>query len=367
MLIAACTPDPPAPPSQDRGTRTSESTTTTVPVPYVEGDEADAEAFRALRLLDPCALPAPDAGAQAVGGTADQLLPGPDPAECTLDVLPEGAQDSVDAWTVSVEVGVRFDDTDIELGATSQPIPGTPEGSFYRQDSFSGSDCAIVRPVADGWGIELEVRAPILAEAPSQPPCDVAVRYLENTTDRWLEPPARVDGLTVPRFPLAEQDPCAATPAIAQALGVAARAQPDSLYLCRVVFSAPAAGATDRPTDTAPPASRPPTDPSTGEVTGKATPGGASAGEEVEVTFAFTGDPASLEPAGGIEPVTIAGRVGSLDRSLADSCVVHVAISDTVRVATEDGDSVQVIGVTAPNCELATQVATTVLETVTDS
>jgi hypothetical protein len=84
------------------------------------------------------------------------------------------------------------------------------------------------------------------------------------------------------------------------------------------------------------------------------------------VTFAFTGDPASREPAGGIEPVTIAGRVGSLDRILADRCVVHVAISDTVGVETEDGGRIQVIGVTAPSCETATQVATTVLETVTD-
>lgn len=363
-LIAACTPDPPAPPSQDADNRTTE--TITVPVPYVDGADAEAEAYRALRLLDPCALLAPDAGAQAVGGTADQLLPGPDPAECTLDVLPQGAQDSVDAWTVSVEVGVRFDDTDLELGATSQPIPGTPEGSFYRQESFSGTGCTIVRPVEDGYGIELEVRAPILAEAPSQPPCDIAIRYLENTTDRWLEPPAHADELTTPRLPLAEQDPCAATPAIADALGAAVRAKPGSLYACRVLFTAPVAGATDRPTDTAPTTSPPPTNSTSGDRAGKAPPGGASPGESVEITFAFTGDPASREPTSGIEPVTIAGRVGSLDRSQADSCVIHVAINDTVRVETEDGDSVQAIGVTAPNCETATQVATTVLETVTD-
>jgi len=354
-LIAACTPDPPAPPSPGAGDRTSKTTTTTVRVPYVEGADAEAETFRALRLLDPCALLVPDAGARAVGGTADQLVPGPDPAECTLDVLPEGAQRSVDAWTVSVEVGVSFEDTDLESGATPLPIPGTPGDSFYRQKSFSGSDCTIVRPIEDRAGIELEVQAPILAEAPSQPPCDIAVRYLENTTDRWLDPPVRADGLTVPRLPLAEQDPCAATPAIGQTLDAAVRAQPDNLYSCRVVFTEPVTGATGRPTDTTP-----------GDQPGTAPPGGAAVGENVEVTFAFTGDPASLEPTGGIEPVTITGHAGSLDRSLTDKCVVQVAINDTVRVETSDGDSVQVIRVTAPSCEMATQVATTVLTTVTD-
>jgi hypothetical protein len=67
-----------------------------------------------------------------------------------------------------------------------------------------------------------------------------------------------------------------------------------------------------------------------------------------------------------MEPVTIAGQVGSLDRRLADRCVVQVAITGTIRVETRDGASVQVVGVTAPDCETASQVATTVLQTVTD-
>lgn len=375
LLISACTPDPP-PQSENADNRRSETpTTTTVPVPYAGGTEAEAQAYRALRLLDPCALLVPDAGAEAVGGTADQLVPGLDPAECTLDVLPEGAQDSLDAWTVSVEVGVRFDDIDIELGATAQPIPGAPEGSFYRQESFSGDDCTIVRPLGerygDGYGIELEVAAPLLAEAPSQPPCDVAVRYLESTTDRWLEPPARADELTEPRLPLADQDPCAATPAIGDSLGVSVRATPEGLYRCTVILTEPATEPTDGPTGTAPTASRPttdttPTDSTPGEPSGKAPPAASPVGESVEVSFAITGDPASREPSTGIEPVTIARRVGSLDRSLADSCVVQIAISDTIRVETPDGGRVQVVGVTAPSCETATQVATTVLNVVTD-
>src|SRR5262245_46575191 len=98
VLLVSCTSDPPASRSEDAAKQRGQTTaTSTPPVPYLPGSEADAEAYVALRQLDPCALLDPDAGAQAVGGTADQLVPGPDPAECTLDVLPKGAKRSVDA------------------------------------------------------------------------------------------------------------------------------------------------------------------------------------------------------------------------------------------------------------------------------
>jgi hypothetical protein len=373
LLLVSCTSDPPSPRSDDADNRPGETTTTTtVPVPYMPGSETEAEAHRMLRRLDPCALLDPDAGAQAIGGTADQLVPGPDPAECTLDVLPEGAKRSIDAWTVTTAVGVSFDESDIELGgATPQPISGAPDNSFYREESYNGTDCTIVRPLdkkyGDGYGIELEVQAPILAETPPQPPCDIATAYLESTTDRWLEPPARSDKVTEPRLPLAEQDPCAATTAIGEELGREVQASPDSLYTCRVVFAGPAGDTTDRPTDTAPPASRAPADTAPAKPTGP-TPDGLpslpSSEESVEVRFTVAGDPASREPNTGIEPVTITGRMGSLDRSLSDSCVVQVATTDKITVDTQDGERVQVIGVMAPSCETATQLAATVLETV---
>lgn len=371
LLLASCTSDPPARPSDDadhrRGTST---TTTTVPVPYLPGSEADAEAYRALRRLDPCALLDPEAGARAVGGTADQLVPGPDPAECTLDVLPEGAKSSVDAWTVTAEVGVSFDDSDSELGgAKPQSIPNAPDNSFYQEESYSGSDCTIVRPLdsqyGDGYGIELEVQAPILAETPSQPPCDVAARYLESTTDRWLQPATRSDKLTEPRLPLAEQDPCAATTAIGDALGKEVRATPDTLYTCRIVITGPAGDTTDHPTGTAPVTPRTPSDTAPTKPTGPASGDPSGSEASVEVRFTITGDPASREPSNGIEPVTIAGHGGSLDRSLTDKCVVQIATTDTITVDTRDGESVQVIGVMAPSCETARQLAATVVETVT--
>ncbi|MFL6125069.1 MAG: hypothetical protein ACJ73U_36295 [Actinophytocola sp.] len=324
-----------------------------------------------MRRLDPCALLHPEAGASAVGGTADQLVPGPDPAECTLDVLPEGAKSSVDAWTVTAEVGVSFDDSDIELGGVKpQPIPGAPNNSFYQEESYSGSDCTIVRPLdnqyGDGYAIELEVQAPILAETPSQPPCDVAIRYLQSTADRWLQPATRSDKLTEPRLPLAEQDPCAATTAIGDALGKEVRATPEALYTCQIVITGPAGDTTDHPGDTAPSAGRAPSDTAPTKPT-RPTPGDPATAEEgVEVRFTITGDPASREPSNGVEPVTIAGHVGSLDRSLTDKCVVQIAATDTVTVDTRDGESVQVIGVMAPSCETAQQLAATVLDTVTD-
>lgn len=363
LMLASCTADPPSPRSEGADNQRSETTTTTVPVPYMPGSEAEVDGHRALRQLDPCALLDPDAGARAVGGSADQLVPGPDPAECTLDVLPEGAKRSVDAWTVTAEVGVSFDDSDIELGgATPQPITGAPDATFYREESFSGTDCTIVRPLdekyGDGSGIELEVQAPILAETPPQPPCDIAIAYLESTTDRWLEPPVRSDGLTEPRLPLADQDPCAATTAIGEELGREVLASPDSLYTCRIVFTGPADDTTDRPTDTAP---AKPTKPAPGDL-----PSLPSSEDSVEVRFTVTGDPASREPSNGIEPVTIAGRAGSLDRSLSDSCVVQVATTDKITVDTQDGERVQVVGVMAPSCETATQLAATVLEAVAD-
>src|SRR4051794_28634660 len=73
LLLASCTTDPPARPSNAGHRGGTSTTTTTAPVPYMPGSEDDAEAYRALRRLDPCALLDPDAGARAVGGTADQL------------------------------------------------------------------------------------------------------------------------------------------------------------------------------------------------------------------------------------------------------------------------------------------------------
>jgi hypothetical protein len=372
VLLVSCTSAPPSPNSEDGNKQRSETTTPrATPVPYLPGSEADAEAYAALRQLDPCALLDPDAGAQAVGGTADQLVPGPDPAECTLDVLPDGAKRSVDAWTVTTTMGVSFDSSDTGLGgATPQPIPGAPNNSYYREESFSETDCTIVRPLdkkyGDGYGIELEVQAPILAETSPQPPCDIAVAYLKATTDRWLEPPARSAGLTEPRLPLTEQDPCAATTAIGEQLGRNVQASPESLYTCRVVFTGPAGDATER-ADTRPPTSRTPAEPAkpTSPVpTGLRSE--SSSEESVEVRFTLTGDPASREPSNGIEPVSIAGRVGSVDRSLSAGCVVQVATTDKVTVDTQDGESVQVVGVMAPDCETATQLAATVLENVVD-
>lgn len=363
-LLAGCTSTSPAPPS-DKGEKQSTTTTTSAaPIPYKPGAEADAEATHASRALDPCALLDPETGARAVGGTADQLLPGPDPAECVLEVLPEGATKSVDAWTVTATVGVPFGDMDIEFGAKPQPIPKADEGSFYRQESYSGTDCTIVRPVDDESGIQLEVQAPLLEETPTQPPCDIAVAYLEDMVDRWMKPPNRTDGLTEPRLPLAEQDPCAATVAVGEAVGREVVAEPNDLYTCRIVVDGASGGAPDPdpspvpstgsdPSATAPDSSAAPTQDDHSAVV-----------DGVEITYLIASDPASREPINGTESITIDGRMGSLDRSLTVSCDVQVAINDTTAVHARDGERMQVVSVTASNCETATQVATAVLESL---
>lgn len=362
-LLSGCTAtDPPANEAKKPGTTT---TTSAAPIPYKPGAEAHVEARHALRALDPCALLDPEAGATAVGGTADQLLPGPDPAECVLEVLPEGATKTVDAWTVTATVGVSFSSLDIDLGgAKPQPIPAVDDGSFYRQESYSDSDCTIVRPVDDRFGLELEVQAPLLSETPAQPPCDIAVAYLKSTVDRWMTPSSRADGLTEPTLPLAEQDPCAATAAVGEAVGAEVLAEPNDLYNCRIVVD-------EASSNTPAPDSKPvPTadgEPSGTTPDSSATPSQedrASAADGVEITFLIVSDPASREPINGTESITIDGRMGSLDRSATVSCDVQVALNDTTVVHARDGERLQVVSVTASSCETATQAATAVLESL---
>ena len=379
LIVAACTTDPPARDEENRrhdrnpGGRPE----TSVPIPYASGAEESASRFRMLRKTDLCALLDPDAAQQVVGeaSTADRLLPETF-GRCTLHVTPAGVRTSVDAWTFTAET-VPFDDFSIsEEGAKPVEVPGAPANAFYRPKS-SPSDpvCTIVRPLAEpeGWALRLDVRGPFGLSTERVPSCDIAIPYLGQVRGRWLDPPAHTDQLTEPHLPLAERDPCEATVAIGAALNRPVQARPIDPHSCMVVTSSTSTDGSGASSSrrTEMPGSEDIDPPPTG---GAEAPGDDTSAEsgtdasELHVAYTFAVDPATREPADtekGPLPITIGDRDGTRTTDDDGACTVAVAVDDDTYVDTDDGGRVQVINVTAADCDNAATAAEAVLTTIT--
>lgn len=307
------------------------------------GDEELAKAFTVARDVDPCALHDPAVAASVAGMPADQIMPGRLLNSCDLELAPNATALSV--WNLSATVGVKFDARERQQEATPEQLGDIQ--FFHITESGPGSDdyCRYVMPFGPGdqIGIELRVRRDSGGnDQPTKAPCEVAQGYLRGVAKYWAHPALRTDNLTTPTLTIAHADPCAALGQIAAGMGKTRMSLSDP-HACLLT-----------------------------------TTGGVSKSlGMISAEYAVELDPRpalSNSAARGFQAVTVAGHPGVSQEtpSLITSgttCSLTVVVDDQItlqadQAKTDSPKSVQVVKTRADTCQVATQVAETLLTAI---
>jgi hypothetical protein len=310
--------------SQARDTSTSGATSR---VPLAPGSEQTASVFALLRAVDPCGLHDVAAAARVTGDQAEAILPGETLSTCQLRMRNRPHEPT---WTFTTSVGITYTAAD-RLAAVPEEIDGR---TVYRAEVISPPrSCVYTRPMGSEFGISVTVQAPL--GEPNTQPCPVAKAYL-MAAQPLTRLALRAQKRTEPRLPLASIDPCRATNAVLDRLGVAGTAEPTTPYACRI------------------------------HPDGRGTIG--AAGSAVSISYGFTTDPSELAGAGGRhQPVTLAGRPGVATSSSDGGCQLVIPYDTTIAIQIDRTRWLQTVAIHTNSCEQARTVADTVLTTILPS